>query len=336
MIRLAWFHKYHLPDMSNDKRKAAAAWLSVASNSSLIAMKIVVGLLVGSVAVISEAIHSGVDLLASFIAVFAIRQSVKPPDEQHPFGHGKFENVSGTVEALLIFVAAGWIIYEAIGKIQAIFANISAGRPDAEMPVHWGVLVMFVSAAVNYAVSHWLFKVGKETDSVALQADGWHLRTDVYTSVGVMIGLGLIVLGDHLASSLGPWLHLLDPAAAIAVALLIFHAAWVLTARSARDLMDATLPEDEQQQVRDVLKTFAPEMHGFHRMRTRKAGPVRFVEVHIFVDPQMTVQESHLLSHQIAQKIQEHLGDWHVSVHVEPCRGGCELGRHNSQETASQ
>ena len=172
--------------MDADKRKAAVATLSVVSNATLVVLKLAAGLLIGSVSVISEAIHSGVDLVASVIALVAVKQAARPPDAQHEFGHGKVENVSGTIEALLIFLAAAWIIYEAVKKLV---------HPEPIDAAAWGVGVMLVSAAANLFVSHRLFKVGKETDSIALQADAWHLRTDVYTSAGVMAALGLIALG---------------------------------------------------------------------------------------------------------------------------------------------
>ena len=143
-------------------KKTAAAILSVASNSLLIILKVVAGLLIGSVAVLSEAIHSGVDLVAALIALFAVRASGREADERHPFGHGKVENISGTIEALLIFAAAAWIIYEAIRKL--------IDPQEISMPF-WGVGVMLVSALVNLFVSGHLFKVSKETDSVSLKAD---------------------------------------------------------------------------------------------------------------------------------------------------------------------
>ena len=133
--------------------------------------------MIGSVSVISEAIHSGVDLLAAVIALFAVRKSAKPADEDHPFGHDKVENISGTVEALLIFLAAGWIIFEAVKKLI---------DPEPLDEAGWGVAVMLLSVAANIIVSKKLFSVGEETDSVALKADAWHLATDVYTSLGVM------------------------------------------------------------------------------------------------------------------------------------------------------
>ncbi|MBC7294455.1 MAG: cation transporter, partial [Thermoleophilia bacterium] len=189
--------------------KSGAAVLSVLSNSLLILLKVAVGLLTGSVAVLSEAIHSAVDLVAALIALFAVRKSGQAADERHPYGHGKFENISGTIEALLIFLAAAWIIYEAVRKL------ISPRAVD--MPV-WGVGVMLVSAIVNIVVSGRLLKVGRETESVALQADAWHLRTDVYTSAGVMVGLLAIWLGSVFAPDVD--LRWVDPAVAIVVALL--------------------------------------------------------------------------------------------------------------------
>lgn len=310
--------------MTPQRKKQAVAWLSVASNSLLVVGKIVVGVLTGSVSVISEAIHSGVDLVASLIAVYAVRQSAKPADERHPFGHGKFENISGTVEALLIFLAAAWILWEAIERLASP-RHIEAG---------FGVGIMLFSALANTAVSALLFRVGKETDSVALRADAWHLRTDVWTSAGVMAGLGLIWGGDWIIAALPNlaeaqreyWrnrLHVLDPLAAIIVALLIVRAAWRLTVQSARDLMDVTLPPEEEEWIRRALAGFAPAVHGFHRMRTRKAGADRFVDFHIFVDAQTTVLASHQLAHRITGRIKEHFGPMSVIVHVEPCAGQC-------------
>jgi cation diffusion facilitator family transporter len=158
-------------------KKVGVAAVSVAANVALIIVKVVVGVLMGSVAVISEAIHSGVDLLAAVIALLAVRASSQKADERHPYGHGKYENISGTVEALLIFGAAAWIIYEAVHKLI---------HPQEIEMAAWGAGVMLVSVIVNLVVGQRLFKVGKQTDSVALQADAWHHRTDVYTSAGVM------------------------------------------------------------------------------------------------------------------------------------------------------
>jgi cation diffusion facilitator family transporter len=298
--------------MEADQRKRKVALLSVVSNTTLVLLKLAVGLAIGAVSVISEAIHSGVDLIASGIAYYSVRTSGIPADREHPFGHGKIENISGTVEAILIFVAAGWIIYEAAQKII---------RPEPLEMAAWGVAVMFLSAVVNTFVSRKLFRVGKETDSVALIADGWHLRTDVYTSAGVMAALAVIWTADLLAPEVD--LHWVDPAAAIGVALLIIKAAWDLTRQSARDLLDVQLPGEEIARIESLILKRRPVVKGYHQLRTRKSGHFRFVEVHIKVDSGMTVEASHRITQEFAREIRERFPGASVTTHVEPCDGSC-------------
>ncbi|MGB9698138.1 MAG: cation diffusion facilitator family transporter [Thermodesulfobacteriota bacterium] len=297
--------------MGNRNPKESVAFLSVVSNTSLVLLKIIIGILIGSVSIISEAIHSGVDLLAALITLFAVRSANRSPDEGHPFGHGKIENLSGTIEALLIFLAAGWIIYEAVHKL---IHPLSLKMPGL------GVGVMFISMIINIWVSQKLFKVGKETDSVALQADAWHLRTDVYTSAGVMAGLLLITIGERVVPEVH--FHWLDPVAAIAISLFIIRAAYKLTLRSGRDLLDMNLPEEEKW-IRNELSRYNPPIRGFHHLRTRKAGPMRFVELHILLDKDMALEESHRISEKIAAKIRERFPNTQVIVHEEPCDGTC-------------
>ncbi len=298
--------------MEAQRRKTSVAWLSVASNTVLVLGKLIVGILIGSVSVLSEAIHSGVDLLAAVIALFAVKTSHKGADDEHPFGHGKVENISGTIEALLIFLAAGWILYEAIHKVL---------RPKPIEGIGWGVAVMLISAILNLVVSQMLFKVGRETDSVALQADAWHLRTDVYTSAGVTVGLALILVGQRLLP--GTNLLWLDPLAAIVVALLIIRAAWDLTKASGRDLMDASLPAEEIAWIRQRLNGLAPAVRGFHHLRTRKAGASRFIEFHVVVDKDLTVERGHNLADAITRDIKAHFHGATITIHVEPCDGQC-------------
>jgi cation diffusion facilitator family transporter len=295
------------------RRKINIALLSVISNVALMVMKLAVGFAIGSVAIISEGIHSGMDLLAAFIALFSVKKSSQPADRSHPFGHGKVENISGTIEAVLIFLAAGWIIYEAVRKII---------HPMPLKIFGWGIGVMLFSAMVNTVVSRSLFKVGKETDSVALLADAWHLRTDVYTSAGVMVSLILIWMGETVFK--GIHFDWLDPVAAIAVALLIIKAAYDLTIKSARDLLDVRLPEDEEYWILELIKSHGTNIHGFHDLRTRKAGGFRFVEFHIKVDPEMTVEDSHRITEQIADAIEKQFPGTSVTIHTEPCDGECE------------
>lgn len=297
--------------MDSNLRKVRAAWLSVLSNLLLVTLKGIVGLLIGSVSVISEAIHSGMDLLAAIISLFAVKTASKPSDEDHPFGHGKFENISGTIEALLIFLAAAWIIYEAIHKLL---------HPTPLDAPFWGIMVMIFSACMNQIVSSHLFKVGKETDSVALQADAWHLRTDVYTSFGVMTGLALIFFGERWFP--GHALGWIDPVAAIAVALLILQAALKLTLQSVRDLLDVNLPEVEAW-TRQFLNRQSSPVKGFHHLRTRKGGATRFMEFHLLVEARMSVLESHRLGDQLVAGIKERFPGSKVIVHIEPCEGTC-------------
>ena len=168
-------------------RKVRAARLSVLSNSLLIAIKVIVGILSGSVSILSEAIHSFMDLLAALISFFSVRISDTPADERHPYGHGKFENISGVIEAILIFIASGWIIFEAIRKML---------HPHEIEKIGLGIVVMAISATVNFFVSRKLYKVAKSMDSIALEADALHLKVDVYTSLGVAAGLFLMLVLD--------------------------------------------------------------------------------------------------------------------------------------------
>ncbi|HNZ10633.1 MAG: Ferrous-iron efflux pump FieF [Deltaproteobacteria bacterium ADurb.Bin151] len=297
---------------SVQQRKERVAMLSVASNSTLVVFKVIVGILIGSVSIISEAIHSGMDLLAAIIAMFSVKKSHLPADDVHPFGHGKVESISGLIEAVLIFIAAFWIIFEAFKKLTSMQEVESPG---------WGVAVMLLSAVLNFFVSQRLFAVGRETDSIALTADAWHLRTDVFTSAGVMVSLGIIWVSHFFFED--PRIHWLDPVAAIFVAVFILKAAYDLTAQALGDLMDVKLPLDEEDWIRSVIVGHRPEIHGYHQLRTRKAGNFRFIEFHIKVDPRMTVETSHGITRDLKFQIMEKISNSTVTIHIEPCDGNC-------------
>lgn len=290
-----------------NKTKIWAAAVSVVSNIMLVALKILVGIVTGSVSVISEAIHSGMDLLAAAIALFAVRISGKPADKDHPFGHGKMEGISGTIEALLIFAAAGWIVWEAVGKLL---------DPEPLQHLGWGVAVMLLSSAVNIGVSEMLFRVAKKSESVALEADAWHLRTDVYTSAGVMAALALVLAGNRLMP--GVYLDWLDPVVAIGVALLIVRAAYQLTVKSGKELLDVSLPKEEEDWLKEYLKSKMPPVKSYHNIRTRKAGSRRFIQFHILLDPDMSVEESHRIADEIQSAIGRQFISTTVTIHVEP------------------
>jgi cation diffusion facilitator family transporter len=287
--------------------KSRAATMSIISNTILTLMKLVVGIMMQSVSVISEAVHSGLDLVAAIIAWFAVRKSGKPADDEHPFGHGKIENVAGTIEAILIFGAAFYIIWEAIHKLLA-------GKMEIES-LGLGALVMVISAVVNYLVSRHLLNVAIKTDSVALEADALHLRADVYTSVGVLIGLVAIKLTG---------IAMLDPIIAIVVALMIIKAAWDLTKTAFFHVLDVKLPDDEEAVIHDVMEGYSGRFIEYHKLRTRKAGHVRHIDMHLVVPKQITVEAGHSLAHQITAEIEKRLLHSHILVHIEPCPGGCE------------
>jgi cation diffusion facilitator family transporter len=188
------------------------------------------------------------------------------------------------------------------------------------MPV-WGVAVMFVSAAVNIAVSQRLFKVGNQTDSVALQADAWHLRTDVYTSVGVMLGMAAILVGRMVSPATN--LNWIDPTVAVLVALMIMRAAYHLTRKSARDLLDVSLPAKDIRWINEYVASISPPVRSVHKMRTRKAGSHQFIDFHLTVDESMSVADAHALGDDICIAIKEHLPNANVQVHIEPCALEC-------------
>lgn len=280
-------------------RKVAAARLSIYSNTILVLLKLVVGVLSGSVSVLSEAAHSASDLLASWIAFFSVRVSDRPADEDHPYGHGKIESISGMAEALLIFLAAAYIIYESVSKLR---------KGVGELDVSLGLCVMLVSVLVNIGVSIRLFRVARETDSLALEADAEHLRTDVYTSVGVVAGLAAVRITG---------LSILDPIVAIGVALLILHAAWRLTRAAFGGLVDVILPEDEVAAVREVLDD-EPAVLGYHKLRTRKSGSARHVDLHVQMCDHLTLVAAHDLTERIEDRIRERLPNAVVTIHTEP------------------
>ena len=293
------------------REKSRAAMFSVASNSFLVAAKFSVGLAIGSVSVISEAIHSAVDLLAAIIAWFAVRFSDQPADRQHPYGHGKMENLSGAAEALLIFVAAAWIIWEAVHKL------VRGG--EVESP-GWGALVMAVSAGLNFAVSANLMHVGRKHDSMALVADAMHLRVDVWTSLGVLGGMLVLWASAWLIP--GVPMSWIDPVTAIVVALLILKAAWDLTRQAAGALLDEALPESDLDLIRDFAREDA-NIKSLHDLRTRKSGAERMVDAHIAVPAGITVYDGHAAARRFKDRILVQWPNANVNLHLDPCDGSC-------------
>lgn len=278
--------------------KVKTARLSIISNTLLIVMKLVVGLISGSVSIISEAIHSAMDLVAAIIAFFSVRVSDNPPDSRHPYGHGKVENISGVIEAILIFIAAIWIIIEAVKKLF--------GEEIVLEKIWIGSIVMAVSALVNTFVSRRLYKVAKETNSVALEADALHLKTDVYTSAGVAIGLLLILITD---------IRWLDPVVAILVALFIIKESYELLVRAFSPLLDTAWSEDEINTLKVKLNDLGVN---FHDLRTRIAGNYRFIDVHIQIPEKESVGNAHRYCDMVEDKLKADYENLTVTIHVEP------------------
>lgn len=279
------------------KRKTAR--LSVMSNTLLVVGKLFVGLYTGAVSIISEAAHSGVDLIAALIAWYAVRKSGKPPDAVHAYGHGKVENISGAAEALLIIGAALVIIYEAVDKFQ------KARTPEY---LEYGMGIMFVSIVLNYWVSQRLFIVARKTESHALEADALHLRADIWTSVGVFLGLAAIKITGLV------WL---DPAIAIAVAFIVFKAGFTMTKKSIYELTDVSLPTEEENLIREIVNK-QPQVITFHRLRTRRSGSFRLIDMHVILNNNMHIDKAHEICDRIETEIENRLGRCDVVIHIEP------------------
>lgn len=279
--------------------KQRTAWLSIISNSVLVILKLIIGIQVGAVSLISEAAHSGVDLVAALIAFFAVKKAVQPPDDEHAYGHGKFENLSGAIEALLIVVAAIIIIYESVAKFSSLT------EPEY---LEYGIAIMLISIIVNYFVSKRLIKVARLTESQALEADGLHLQADIWTSVGVLVGLAAIKLTGWV------WL---DPVIAIIVAVIIFKAGWDMTLASTKELTDMSLPAEDEAIIKYVINSHK-EVVNCHRLRTRRSGAHRLLDVHIVMDGLMPLKQVHDICDSIEKEIKDKLGMCDVTIHPEP------------------
>jgi cation diffusion facilitator family transporter len=286
-------------------KKVDAAKLSIISNSCLTLLKLVVGFFMGSVSVISEAIHSGVDLVASVIDYLSVRQSSKPADREHPYGHGKYENVASIVEAVLIIVAAGIILYEAVPRLL---------HPSEVHSLGIGAAVMAVSVVVNTLVSRRLMRVARETDSPALEGDALHLRADVYTSLGIFAGLA--------AMKLTGWM-IIDPLIAIGVSLFIIKAGFCLIRKSFKVIVDEKLSEEDIWIINRVLEDNSLKFLEYHELRTRKAGSRRFVDLHLVFPRDLPVKIIYDTCRELEENIAVSLSDTDIVIKVEPCDEQC-------------
>lgn len=286
--------------MHVETEKKFAARLSIASNGLIIIFKLVAGFISGSIGIISEAIHSMSDFLASVLTYLAVLRSSQPADKEHPFGHGRYEDVAGFIEGILIIIASFYIICEACKKI--IVAK------SFEFDSTLGIIVMSVAVLANLIVSAYLFKVAKKTDSVALYADAKHLSTDVYSSIGVLIGLVLIKITGFA---------LLDPLIAIFVALIILRAGILITKETLNNLVDGTLPKEDLKQIEEILNR-CEKINGYKNLKSRKSGPFRDINLTLLCEENMSLKDCHEICDFIENEIKNTFPNSQTTIHCEP------------------
>jgi cation diffusion facilitator family transporter len=288
--------------------RARAARISLAGALLVLALKGAAWALTGSVSLLSDAAESLVNVVAAVSVMTALRLAAVGPDFEHPYGHQKAEYLSSVFEATMILLAAGAIAYSAAQRLWA---------PQPLENVAIGVGIALLATAVNGTLGAYLLRVGRALDSASLTTNGRHVLTDVWTSVGVLVGVALVVATG--------WARL-DPLLAIVVA---FHVARegvrVLTGNLSK-LMDERLPTGEEQVILDALADH-PRVLGFHRLRTRRSGRARFAEVDIFVDPSMTVGEAHEVVAAVEARVHERLDELTTTMHVEPYQPGVREGQ---------
>jgi cation diffusion facilitator family transporter len=284
--------------------KTRAATVSIVSNSVLIALKLAAGVITGSIAIITEAIHSSVDLIASVVAFFSVRKADEPADESHPYGHEKVENLAAAIEGMLILVGAGIIIFESSRRL------VKGAHVDT---LGVGIAVIGFSAVANLGVSAYLQRRARATESPALEGDAAHLRTDAYTSMGVLVALVLVEITG------ARWI---DPATALVVAAAIVVAGVRIISRTSRVLVDEALPPEELDAVRRAIEEHgAEEVIGFHKLRARRAGSRRYVDLHVQFRDGTSLNRAHEVAHELQGEIRSRLRGADVLIHLEPGGG---------------
>lgn len=281
--------------------KRGAAGLSIASNATLIAIKLAAGAITGSIAIVTEAIHSLIDLVASVVAYFSVRKADEPADAGHPYGHEKVENLAAAIEGMLILVGAGVIVYEATRQLVV-------GAEVDRLGV--GIAVMAFSVFANLGVSTVLSRQAKATESQALEGDASHLRTDAMTSAGVLFGLALVQVTGNAA---------FDPITALVVAVAIVWAGFRILRRSTAVLVDEALPAAEMDRIEEAIASArTPEVAGYHKLRARRAGSRRHIDFHAQYRSGTSLERAHELAHAMRDSIEAEIPQAEVLIHVEP------------------
>jgi len=295
--------------------RSGAARLSLLIVVGLIALKIAVGAITGSLSVLAQAADSLLDLFAVSITLLAIRIADRPADTGHPFGHGKAENIAAIVQAALIFVASGSLIYAAVRRIQS---GASLELTEA------GMAVMAVSILASIFLARHLHRVAREEDSMALEANARNIAADVYSAAAVLAGL-LVVRFTGWA--------IIDPILAGLVALFLLKIAFDVLRKSLGGLVDVKLPDEEEDAIwKAIAEHFGGEVVSFHKLRTRKAGRQRYIDLHLVMPKHITLEEAHDMCEHLEEDIEHRLKRTDVTIHAEPCDDNCDACYLNCKE----
>jgi len=286
--------------------RSGAAKLSLAVVIGLIVLKVVVAVITGSISIFAQAGDSLLDLFAVIITLFAVSKAAKPADKEHPFGHGKAEDIAAIVQAVLIFTAGGLIIYSAVNRL---IAGTTVELTEA------GIGVMLVSIIASIFLSRHLHKVSRTTDSIALEANARNIATDVYSAAAVLVGLVTIRFTG---------LNIVDPIIAIVVAIFILKVGYDVLRKSFGKLIDVRLPKTEEDEIRSCIMEQGCQLVSFHDLRTRKAGSQRHIDLHLIMPKNASVEEAHQVCDHLEHNIEAKLPHTSVTIHVEPCSTECD------------
>lgn len=292
-----------------------AAIVSVAAGVAILVFKFGAYVLTGSVAILSDAAESVVNVVAANVALISLVVASRPPDEGHQYGHGKAEYVSGATEGAMIFVAGGWILAA---------AGVRLVSPQPLRNLDWGFAVLGVATAANYLTARFLLRVSREAHSVALEADARHLLADVLTSVGVFAGLGLAWLANQPR---------LDAIVGGLVAIHVLRLGVSVYLQSVGGLMDTSLPPAEEAAVRKILDAHRTEIVEYHALRSRRAGTARFLDLHLVLHRTLSVGEAHAFCDDLEGHVQEVLPGTDITIHVEPCGPDCPVCARRTAKT---
>ena len=281
-----------------EKEKKRVAGISVIAAIFLTGFKLLIGLLTGSLGILSEALHSGLDLVAAVITYFSVRISDKPADKNHHFGHGKIENFSALIETILLVITCVWIVYEAVNRLVS-------GNTHIQVTI-WSYIVVVSSIIIDVSRSRALYKVARKYNSQALEADALHFSTDIWSSSVVLVGLICTNFGIYIADSI----------AALGVAVIVLIISYKLGKRAVNVLLDRS-PEELSIEISASIQS-VPEVKLFHDLKVRVAGAETFINVNIHIDPNLKINDAHAISHKVEALICRKIKRCNVQVHYEP------------------